>query len=202
MRLHRRFGTFALALVVGLVLVGCPNVVYFTDRALESAVRAELHKPFGPLTQQDLLSVVTLDARNLGIRDLSGIEYCKNLAWLDLDTNSVSNLKPLEQLGRPESPFDSPLTYLNLDSNQITDILPLAGLLNLRQLSLFDNQVADIQALVTNAENGGLGPGDSVILDAATLNERAINVDIPTLLAFGVNVTAAVEAGDTDTEAR
>lgn len=197
MRLYRRLGSLALALAVGLVLVGCPQAVYFADRALESAVRAELHKPFGPLTQQDLLSVINLDARNLGIRNLSGLEYCKNLAWLDLDTNTISNLKPLEQLGRPESPFDSPLTYLNLDSNQITDIMPLAGLLNLRQLSLFDNQVADIQALVTNAENGGLGPGDSVILDAATLNERAISVDIPTLLAFGVNVTAAVAAGDT-----
>lgn len=177
-----------------VLLVGCPyQPVFFSDHALESAVRDELKKPFGILTAADLLGVRELDGRGLGIEDLRGLELCSNLAWLDLDTNKISDLSPLEQLGRPDSPFNSPLVYLNLDGNEITDITPLAGLLNLQGVSLFGNQVADIGPLVVNATNMGLGEGDYVILDASTLNEEAIAVDIPMLLSFGVNVIGAVE---------
>lgn len=185
-----------LLVFVAVFAAGCPTLVFLPDKALESAIRAEIGKPFGILTEADLLQVYELDGRNLGIRDLSGLELCRNLAWLDLDTNKINNLRPLEQLGRPEDPFDSPLVYLNLDDNEISDIQPLSGLLNLQMVSLFNNQVADIGALVTNAENGGLGAGDSVVLDANTLNDKALNVDIPTLESYGVNVSLVVPQGE------
>ena len=154
-------------------------------------MRNSLNKPFGLLTTADLLNVRVLDGRALGIKDLRGLEYCQNLAWLDLDTNKITDLSPLGQLGRPANPFDSPLVYLNLDDNEITDISALAGLLNLQGISLFGNQIADIGPLVVNATNMGLGYGDYVILNSATLNDLAISVDIPTLLTFGVNVITA-----------
>ena len=178
-----------LALVV-LCGVGCPRLVFIADNGLEKAIREEIGKPLGFLTEDDLARVLELDARSYEIRDLSGIEYCKNLAWLDLDTNQISNLRPLEQLGHPENPFHSPLVYLNLDSNLVTDITPLAGLLNLKQLSLFNNQVSDVGALITNVEAGGAL--ESVILDAKTLSDNAINVEIPLLVHYGVAVTGAV----------
>lgn len=180
---------------MGLVLAvfsGCPASVFIPDRALDSAIRAELHKPFGMLTEADLLEVQALDARDLNIRDLSGIEHCFNLQWLDLRSNSISNLKPLEQLGRPESPFDSPLVYLNLNSNLVSDITPLIGLMNLRTLMLFDNQIADIQALVTNAQYGGLSEGDVVVLDYNHLSTDSLTVDIPLLESYGVRVLEAI----------
>lgn len=182
-------------MVVGLVsaaLFGCPAPVFIPDQALDSAIRAELHKPLGVLTEADLLQVLTLDARELNIRTLSGIEHCANLQWLDLRGNAISSLKPLEQLGRPESPFDSPLVYLNLNNNDITDIAPLVGLMNLQTLLLFDNQIADIRALVTNAQYGGLGEGDVVVLDYDTLSDEALTVDIPLLESYGVRVLQAI----------
>jgi hypothetical protein len=181
-----------MILVVGMTfsLVGCPLVAFFPDKGLENAIRAQLGKPLGLITGLDLWSIRELDARNRSIRDLSGIEDCLNLAWLDLDTNKISNLGPLEQLGRPSDPSKSPLVYLNLDANEVTDITPLAGLLNLKQLSLFNNQVADITPLVTLVQAGGAL--ESVVLDAKTLNDRAINVDIPLLESYGVQVTAAI----------
>ena len=187
-------GTLLLILLACIVICsgGCPQLVFFSDDGLESAIRAALSKPLGLLTEADLTKVVTLDARDYSIRDLSGIEYCNNLAWLDLDTNQISNLEPLAQLGRPESPFDSTLTYLNLNNNDISDIMPLAGLLNLKQLFLFGNQVTDITALVTNVEAGGAL--ETVILDKSTLSDEAIDVDIPTLEAYGVNVIQATKA--------
>ena len=175
-----------------IVFAGGCLLVFLPDEGLETAVRATLSKPLGLLTAADLAKITELDARNYGIRSLSGIEYCKNLSWLDLDTNQISNLKPLEQLGRPESPFDSTLVYLNLDNNEITDITPLSGLLNLKELSLFDNQVADIGALVTNVEAGGAL--ESVIVDGTTLSAEAINIDIPLLESYGVNVSLAEPA--------
>lgn len=181
----------ALAAIIG-ALAGCPAPVFIPDHALESAIRAELHKPFGVLTDLDLLDLVSLDARELNIRDLSGIQYCRNLQWLDLRGNAISNLKPLEQLGMPESPFDSPLVYLNLNTNEITDISPLVGLMNLQGLLLFDNQIADILPLVTNAQYGGLGEGDYVVLDFNTLNDKSLTVDIPKLESYGVSVLQAV----------
>lgn len=167
---------------------GCPSSVpvFFTDAALENAVRSALHHPLGGLTQANLLELRTLDARGLSIRDISGLEFATNLTWLDLDTNEITNLMPLANLIN--------ITYLNLDSNQITDITPLAGLRNLNGLSLFDNQIADIQALVANAANGGLGAGDSVVLDVRTLSDHALTVDVPELELRGVVVTLAEPA--------
>lgn len=179
-----------LLAVFALSTVGCPatdQIVIFDDPALERAVRDELGQPFGFLTQQGLLNLQTLDAKGLGISDLTGIENCKNLKWLDLDTNAISDLTPLTNLVN--------LLSLNLDSNEIFDIAPLAGLLNLDSLSLFDNQVGDIQALVTNAMVGGLGAGDQVVLDANTLSETAVNVDVPQLESLGVNVILVTPAG-------
>jgi Leucine-rich repeat (LRR) protein len=186
---------YAKLVAVGLflaMLTGCPETVFIADKALDSAIRAELHKPFGILTRADLLGVQALDARGLNIRNLSGIEHCLNLQWLDLRENDISNLKPLEQLGRPESPFDSPLVYLNLNGNVVTDIAPLVGLMNLQTLMLFGNQIPDIQALVTNAQYGGLGEGDVVVLDYDHLSTDALTVDIPLLESYGVRVLEAI----------
>lgn len=108
--------------------------------------------------------------------------------------NQIADLRVFEDLRNPLDPLESPVVYLNLNSNEITDITPLAGMLNLSGVLLFDNQVADLGPLVTNAELGGLGEGDYVVVDFNTLNEEALNVDIPTLQGFGVNVTQAVPA--------
>lgn len=178
---------FALLAIVVVCVAGCPKLVFITDDGLEQAIREEIGKPLGFLTEDDLAQVLELDARGYSIRDLSGIEYCKNLAWADLSTNQISNIRPLEQLGHPENPFDSPLVYLNLDSNVITDITPLSGLLNLKQLSLLNNQVSDVTALITNLRAGGTL--ESVNLSTASLGDQAINVDIPILESYGVVVT-------------
>lgn len=175
-----------MAMVLGALVftsAGCPSlggVVIFSDPNLERAIRDELGQPFGLLTDEILLQLETLDAKGRGIKDLSGIEYCENLTWLDLDTNQISDITPLKNLVN--------LMVLNLDSNQIFDVSPLGGLIFLDSLSLFDNQIGDIQWLVTNAENGGLGPGDFVILDSRHLSENALAIDVPALEAHGVDV--------------
>jgi len=196
-----RFGASTLLVVLTAVMCGCPlggELVLFPDVNLENAVREELGKPFGLLTSFDLVELERLDARGLveeeKIRDLTGLEYCVFLRWLDLDTNLVSDLTPLEGL--------SNLEYINLDSNYVTDLQPLSGLLYLRGLSLFDNQVADIGPLVTNAESRLLAPEypplDYIIVDADTLgidyDDGVVTqpeLDIDRLVELGVDVILA-----------
>ncbi len=173
----------AAVLTVAMLLTGCPEitgVVFFRDDGLELSVRRALHKPLGLVTKADLLRLESLDARDVGIRDLTGLEHAVNMSELNLAGNRISSIKILANL--------TELEVLNLDSNEVSDLTPLAGLLNLRSLSLFDNPVADIQPLVTNALNGGLGFGDSVVLDIRTLSNRALETDIPILEKEEVNV--------------
>ena len=164
--------------------VGCPDAaspfVFFADAALEAAVRDALGLPLGILTRIQLLELRTLDVHEEGISNLSGIEYCVNLQYLDLDGNDVSNITPLGNL--------TDLTTVNLDNNNVFDVSALAGLLNLTGLHLCGNNVSDIQPLVTNSINGGLGPGDYVVLDKDALDDHGETIDLPFLEAMGVNV--------------
>ncbi len=157
--LLRRVGLLGLAVCLMLGLSGCPfGVVFFGDKALESAVRAELGKPFGLLTQADLLGVTEIQAANLGITRLDGIEFCSNLTVLNLRGNKLTSIGRLAGLGN--------LTFLDLGGNQVTNIEPLSGLFFLHEVRLWgaSMDIVDWSALVANAQAGGLGSGDVVTL--------------------------------------
>lgn len=190
-----------LAAMICLIIVagvGCPKVVSIKDEALASAIKAELGKPFSLLlTDADLAEIQSLDASGLNIKDISGLEYCKNLAWLDLHNNVISDLTPLAELGRPTSPKESPLQFLDLSGNDIMDITPLAALLNLRVLAITGNSIRDISPLVTNSRNGGLGEGDTIMFDSDALATESLERDIPALEALRVNIVTSGTSSET-----
>jgi hypothetical protein len=182
-RLSQRLGIGAVALVLSVSLMGCPTgdpIVAFADPGLEGVVRTELGQPLGFLRRSHLLNLRNLDARNLNIRNLSGLEFATNLLFLDLGGNNISNIGPLTNLVN--------LTSVNLDGNAVFNLQPLAGLNILDYLSLCDTSVTDIGPLLTNASTGGLGEGDVVNLTFDNLSQQAIDIDVPALQAFGVNV--------------
>lgn len=191
-RLAQTLHKLVVATLLTAVLItfsGCPNgspIVIFKDINLENAVREQLGLPFGFITRLDLLGLEVLDGRNRGIQDLTGLEYAENLVSLDLDTNEIADLIPLTNLIN--------LEVLNLDDNQVFDLTPLAGLLQLTTLSLFNNQIADLTPLITNAQNGGLGEGDVIIVDEATLNEIGLLQAQQLVTEFGCNVVLAEPA--------
>lgn len=168
---------FKSLLLIGLLVVsassmtGCPlfapaNIVLFPDDRLETAVRSELRKPFGFITQADMLKVYRLDARNFAVRDLRGLEFAKNLAFFDVSNeqrlaNTLGDISPLTDLVN--------LSVLDLSNNDVTDLGPLAGLFNLDLLFLDGNDIFDLDPLVANADNGGLRAGDTVTLSPGPL---------------------------------
>ena len=98
------------------------------------------------------------------IKDLSGLEYAKNLTYLGLYGHEFSDLTPISKLNKldilviesnPNIKSLEPISNLNnldalnlsfneLDSN---DIQPLSNLTNLKALILYDNNISEIDSL-------------------------------------------------------
>ena len=164
----RRIVLLAIAcvLLIGLSLSGCgPTgdlVVTFPDPNLEAAIRETLNKPSGPIYASELAGLGSLSAVDRGIENLSGLQYCTNLTWLDLGFNQIGDVSPLANLTNPThlvlefnqkigniSPLANltSLEALDLDSNQISDISSLANLTRLTRLFMYSNQISDISPL-------------------------------------------------------
>ena len=135
--------------------------VAIPDAYLRKAVEEALGKAQGePVTRGEMATLRTLSAE-LGVRELTGIEYATNLDRLCLAWGAISNLAPLAGLTslsglylRGNAIVDiSPLadltslTTLYLSRNPISDVAPLAGLTSLRTLLLHENAIADVSLL-------------------------------------------------------
>jgi internalin A len=138
-----------LALVPGLLAQGV-----FRDQNLEAVVRQAVPKKKGnqePLTAEDVQGLARIEARGKGIRDVTGLEQCLGLGYLDLAENEIADLTPLAKLAAVKRPYapaeDTYLQYLNLARNRITDLSPLSGLVKLQYLDLSGNQVESLAPL-------------------------------------------------------
>jgi len=178
----RPLAVMALSVFIVAMMSGCPAVTYISisDPVLEAAIREELGLPLGFLKRIDLLKLTSLDVKGLNIDDLTGLEFCTNLTFLDISGTTVADITPLANL------FN--LRSLNIDGTPVFECSALAGLVNLDSLSMCGTLVTDIQPLVTNGVNGGLGPGDFVNLTLDSLSTQGADIDAPYLVSLGVNV--------------
>ena len=69
------------------------------------------------ITQQDLDTLILLDAENRGIADPEGIQQLRNLLELNLNTNNISDISALQDV--------TSLQELTLSRNNISDISAL-----------------------------------------------------------------------------
>ena len=112
----------------------------FPDANFETVIREVLNKPSGNITDVDLLTITEIDGKNRGISDISGIEKCTNLQYLNLDWNQIIDISVLGSLMN--------LQELNLDGNQIVEIGALSGITNLKELILLFNKIIDIKIFI------------------------------------------------------
>jgi hypothetical protein len=112
------------------------------DKALEAVVRQQVFekrdKP-DDLTEEDLKKVFILEGSNKGIKDLSGLEKCPNLALINLAGNEIEKVDQLKDLKNLQS--------LDLKKNKIADITPLGNIKALQYVELSDNQITAVDAL-------------------------------------------------------
>jgi|AKZA01.1.fsa_nt_gi Leucine Rich Repeat. len=110
-------------------------------------------------SQMELLKV--LDVSGLGVRDLTGLQYAKNLLNLNISGNAIgdisviSNLTNLVILVAHHNEIEdittvknlTNLVNLELQNNAISDVHSLGRLMNLKHLNLSHNQISNITPL-------------------------------------------------------
>ena len=167
--------------------------VSIPDANLRTAVQQEIGNE---ITTDTILNLTRLDAIDLGITNLTGLEHAQNLNLLNLAFNSISDVSPLtgltslRQLDLLDNSISdvSPLagltqlTALGLGANSISDVSPLAGLTSLTSLHLLDNSISDVSSLTRLTQLTTLD------LRQNPLNAAAINTHIPAIQANGTRV--------------
>ena len=134
---------YFLLIFVAMAVVGCKYkspTVEIADPILEKAIRKELGKQEGELTQADLEKVTILDLRSNQLTEMKGLEKLSQLEVLYLGDNQLTNVKGLEKL--------SHLTSLDLGGNQLTEVpKELEKLAKLKELWLHENMLTKLEGL-------------------------------------------------------
>ena len=139
------------------------STVFIPDTALRTSIEQALGKSPGDMIIQDEMKTLSvLSIKNLGIKDLKGLETARNLTWVNIDSNRVSDLTPLSDLTN--------LEFLAFGDNRVSDITPLSNLTNLESLYLFSNQVSDISLLSALTNLGVLNFSDNEVSDIGSLS--------------------------------
>lgn len=107
----------------------------FADPRLELAVRAAMPQD---VLAQPMSALTRLDAADLGIRRLRGIEQLSELRWLDLSRNPL--------VGVSELGANTKLIGLKLTQTGTSTLTGLAGLPDLEDLNLHGSRVVSIEA--------------------------------------------------------
>jgi parallel beta-helix repeat protein len=103
--------------------------IQLPDPNLQAAVEEELGTSEPTVSQMGALAY--LDACDMGVNDLTGLQFAELLTVLLLDNNQLTNISVLQYLPR--------LTTLSLYNNNISDIAPLGELQNLEYLDVRAN---------------------------------------------------------------
>ena len=111
------------------------TVVQIPDPNLRALIAEMLDKSVNePITVAEMKRLRDLNpcARscNLGIRDLTGVQFATNLVYINLSHNQVTDISPLAGLIE--------LRNLYITDNLVSDISPVSGLTNLAHLSVAD----------------------------------------------------------------
>ena len=151
----------ALLASASFVATTLAQEVSIPDPGLNAAIRAALQRPFGPLTEQDLLNLTNLNARSRNVRSIVGLEAARNLVSLDLQINrltnfslpsGLANLSTLDLSVNPLANFSLPsgltnLTSLTIESAGLTNLTLPPGLARLTSLDLENNELTSFNQL-------------------------------------------------------
>lgn len=139
--------------------------VIFAEPLIEQAVRLELNRPQGILTDEDLLGVTEILIRGQKVYDLKK-SYYEDAQSGYLDAASWGNTVSLEDLRRMPN-----LKYVFVSHAKVKDVSPLADLSELRAIILNDNEIRDISALANLRNVEQLELGNNNISDISALGE-------------------------------
>ena len=136
--------------------------VHIPDPNLRAAIAEALGKaPGAAITVAEMVTLTSFTANDRDIRNLTGLEFAKNLEVLELNNNLIADLSPLTELIN--------LRNLWLYWNKISDLSPLASLIKLRGLGISHNLVSDLSPLAELTELQSLICWESSVSDLSPL---------------------------------
>ena len=137
----------------------------------------------GKLTVAEANAISSLNAQNAKIKDLTGIEYCKNLYELYLNDNEIRNVDAISNFD-----FNG---IIDLSHNQITDITPLEG----KKFDTLDLSYNQINNVVSNLvfSNSSLNLSHNQISDISPLKgDDFVNLDLSYNQIVNINALADI----------
>ena len=138
------------------------DLVAIPDPNLRTVIEELLGKAAGtPITAEEISRLTRIDADDVGISDLTGLEAATKLERIEFRHNSISDLSPIRGLTQ--------LNNIKLRGNRITDVSPLAGLINVDWLGLEENEITDLSPLAGLVKLNGIGISGNPISDVSPL---------------------------------
>ena len=164
------------------------KTIFIPDENLATAVRKHLDLAAdATITQHDMLQLIEFRSFVVEepLKDLTGLEYAKNLKHFSNFYGQISDLTPLAGLTELRylalvgcqvgdiTPLKAltKLTWLDLYENNINDISPLANLTQLEILQMYENQISDLTPLTGLTQLRSLALEHNRIRDITPLAE-------------------------------
>ena len=155
--------TFCTILFIMFPLATHAQTVNIQDVNLRAAITAALGKvPGATITAEDMATLTNLEAHEVGIRNLTGLEFAVKLEEIRCNNNLISDLSPLTGLVN--------LRVIELRDNVISDLSPLTGLINLEWLIFSRNSISDLSPIEDLINLIGLAVEDNLISDLSPLS--------------------------------
>ena len=152
-----------LTLLLSLTTWVSAQVVHIPDPNLRAAVRETLNIPNdNPIPLNAMLQLTRLRVAGLGIANLAGLEFAKNLKDLHIGRNPISDITTVGKLTN--------LIVLRAHYCGFVDISPLANLTKLEILSLHGNRIWDVAPLATLTQLKHLSIHRNLITDHSPLD--------------------------------
>ena len=107
---------------------------------IEAAIRGQLEKPSGDLTQADLDQVTALNLDNRWLTDVSVLAALTNLEVLSLKSNELTDVRALAGLAH--------LKKIDLSANELKSLDGLTELTQLEELYLKENKLTNLSARI------------------------------------------------------
>ena len=133
------------------------ETVNIPDANLRAAIETALGKASGAtITVADMKTLTSLEAPDGHISNLTGLEHATNLTWLalyndsmadDMMDDDMTDISPLSALDLSPLAGLINLTGLYLYNNNIPNLSPLASLINLTELYLDNDNISNISPL-------------------------------------------------------
>ena len=155
--------TLCVMLLFLFPLVVSAQTVNIPDANLRAAIATALGKaPGATITAEEMATLTRLEAHNVNIRNLTGLEAATRLEEIRCNNNLISDLLPLTDLVN--------LRVIEFRHNEISDLSPLAGLINLEWLIVPHNLIFHLSAVTDLVNLRGLDISHNAIIDLSPLS--------------------------------